>query len=201
MPIEELCEHLLAYMAQLTQKRGQQRGIPLNDVAREKWGIRDLLTVQAALEGLVRQGYAEDMRISGCVMAQLTAEGLARYENGGEVVLGRGNVTVDNSTTFHGPVSGSNIAIHSRDVSQSQVNSRVEDLLDQIVETLRHDSSLSEGAREDALSDTDSLRREVAQERPRQSRVREFLGGLGNISSITSLFIQLRQIVNQLPLR
>ncbi len=143
MPIEELCEHLLAYMAQLTQQRGHQRGIPLNDVARKRWGIKDLLTVQTALKGLVRQGYAEDMRVSGCVMARLTAEGLARYENGGEIFLGGGSVTVDKSTTFHGPVSGSNIAIHSRDVSQNnQICSKVEDLLDQIVEALRHDRAV-----------------------------------------------------------
>ncbi len=103
-------------------------------------------------------------------------------------------VSVDQSTHFHGSISGSNVAVHSQVGSQPSTLSPDQNaLIDRISSLLAQDQEVAEAQRHELLDDIRNLRAELQRARPRGGIVREILATLGDIASICGLVIQLQQ--------
>ena len=98
---------------------------------------------------------------------------------------------MDQSTHFHGPVSDSNVAVGSRDVSQSIDKSQTATLLNEIHETLVNDQSLDDTAKADLLRDVETLRAELARGEPRQGVLKAILSTLNDVASIAGAVAKL----------
>lgn len=194
MTLDELCENLLEGMVAKFHRDGSTIGFNAENIARD-CGVINRGLVQMAFKALEGQGFIEDMRIANAYLARLTPAGIARVESGRGVVLDRGVALVDRSTNIHGDVIGSNLAVNSRNVSQEVVWSESTALLQRIEQTLEADQAVTSAVRRDCLADIETLRRELAREQPRRSVFREILSSLGDISSITSLVLQLSNVL------
>jgi hypothetical protein len=101
----------------------------------------------------------------------------------------------DQSTHYHN-ISGGNVAINSQVGSQSFTPSPTHDvieLLNRISSQLAQDSELVEVRRQELLNDVRTLRSELERATPRQGFIRDILSTFGDVSSIASLIITLRQ--------
>ena len=109
------------------------------------------------------------------------------------------NFAIDQSTHFHAAVAGSNFAVHSSNTTQRlEPSPEIRSLLASIEAAIRANADLSERRRAEALSDVAILNSELARERPRKPVVNSILATIGDLSSITSLLMQLRTLLPSL---
>jgi hypothetical protein len=199
MTTTQLTELLLLRLYDLANSRGHGEPIDLAAVA-EEFGETDQMKVYTAgtilqSRGLIRAAF----RYGGAIDAWITGDGELFVEQGGTTGVisafrrdPSGFVSVDQSTHFHGPVSGSNVAVHSQVGNQSSPIPRdLTDFIDRIDGTLRQDLSLAEAQRRELFDDVQTLRDELQRQKPRSGILREILSTLADVSSVAGLVIQL----------
>ena len=201
MKTTELAELILLRLYDCAQSEGYDRTYELQIIAAE-FGEADqmkVFNVAKFLEGkkLIRTSSAHNRGIR----AAITGCGDMVVEQGGTIGVisafrsnpGDFSVSVDQSTHFHAPISGSNVAVHSQGGSQSvPLSSELSGILDRIVHQLIQDSELAEVQRHELLADVRTLSDELQRVKPRDGIIRGILATLGDVASIPGLIIQVR---------
>lgn len=125
----------------------------------------------------------------------LSEEGALFLESGNalaEQVSSGGAVNIDESTHFHGPISGSAVSIRSTGGSQNVSSGmNAEDIIKEIVAALAKDLGLTKEAREDHIIDAENLERELKKHNPNKVTVNAYLSKLGSVASIAGLVASL----------
>jgi hypothetical protein len=204
----ELAELLLVRLYELAEAEGYSKHHGLNEIAAE-FAISDKSKVFNLGKALERRGLIQAVFVSGpAVRAAITGEGSLFVERGGDTGVIRYyrehpqnfNVAIDQSTHFHATVAGSNVAVHSSNTTQRlEPPLDICSLLAAMEATIRSSADISERRREEALSDVAVLHSELAREKPRKPVVEAILATFGDLSSITSLLIQLQPLLAGLP--
>lgn len=193
----QLAELFLVKLYELAESRGHMTVHGLNQIARQ-FGVTDaskVFNIAKSLEGrgLITALFTHDLTVSACI----TGDGSLFVEQGGATgVIGEfrrspAQFIVDNSTHFHGPVSGSNVAVRST-VGSQEVAGNVETLLRAITDRLAADSSLDETRLRELQQDVEGLRLELQRSSPRRGVLRELLSTLSDVSSIAQLAVELQ---------
>lgn len=197
MKSTELADLLLVRLYELAKQEGRHSLHTLSAIASD-FGVTDksqVFSVGSMLErrGLIYATFTHETEVH----ASIKAEGELLVEQGGETGILRryaedpkSLLVLDQSTRFYGPIAHSNIATHSRSVTQFN-STEVQRLLNLVRTTIAEDSSLSPEAKNRAWADVDLIRTEVGRQAPREGIVREALATLGDIASITSFVAQL----------
>ena len=204
----ELAELLLVRLYELAEAEGHFKFHGLNEIAAE-FGISDKSKVFNLGQALERRGLIQASFVSGpAVHAAITGEGSLFVERGGDTGIIRDyrehpqnfSVSIDQSTHFHGAVAGSNVAVHSSYATQRlEPPPEIRSLLADLEATIRSSADIGERRREEALSDITILHSELAREKPRKPVVDTILSTLGDLSSITSLLMQLQPLLARIP--
>ena len=202
----ELAELFLLRLYDLAEAGGYSRFHSLDEIAHE-FGVTDrmkVFNIGKSLEnrGLITPAFTHDGS-SACI----NGDGALFAEQGGSTGViaafrrdpGRFLISVDQSTHFHGAVSGSNIAIHSDvESQQAALPAGVENVLKAIADRLTADSSLDERRRGELQRDVEAIRSELYRSQPRRGVLRELLGTLADVSSIGQFVIQLQPLLSSL---
>lgn len=204
----ELAELLLVRLYELAEAEGHAKLHGLNEIAAE-FGVSDKAKVFNLAKALEQRGLIQGAFVMGpAVHAAITGEGSLFVERGGDTGIIKDyrdhpqsfSVAIDQSTHFHAAVSGNNIAIHSSNTTQRlEPPPEIRSLLDNIEATIQSNSDISERRREEALNDMMILHSELAREKPRKPVVDTILSTLGDLSSITSLLMQLQPLLGRIP--
>ena len=202
--ITKLHELILTRLYDFAESHGYGEICKLNDLAAE-FGETDRAKVYFIAKDLERCGWIEPDYTMDGTYAFLKSEGARVVEHGGTTGVMSAfrrdpeRFSVDQSTHFHGPVSGSNVAVHSQGISQSLALPReLVEIFDRIDATLSHDLSLAEARRRELYVDVRTLRDELQREKPRGEMVRGLLGTLSDVSSISGLAIQLQPFISSI---
>ncbi len=196
MQITELSELILVRLYDLENEQGGG----LHDLLKlgEEFGETSRSKIDQAAKVLEARGLILASFNMVTTNARITGEGSLFVEQGGETnVIARyredpSSLTiVDQSTHFHGTVSDSNVAVGSRDVTQSIESTETTTLLNEIHETLVNDQSLENAARTDLLNDVETLRAELSRVAPRQGVLKAILSTLRDVASIGGLVAKL----------
>lgn len=197
MTMTELSELLLVRLYDLANEKNSSDLHDLNKLA-EGFGESDRHKVEQAAHVLDNRGLISVSFNMVTTNARITGEGSLFVEQGGQTnVIPRYRenpssfTVVDNSTHFHGTVSGSNVAVGATNVSQSIDNSQTATLLNEIHETLVNDQSLDDTAKADLLIDVETLRAELARSEPRPGVLKAISTTLGNVVSIAAAVAKL----------
>lgn len=200
----ELAELFLLKLYDLAEAGGYSRSHSLDEIARE-FGVTDHMKVlnigeSLASRGLITPGFSHDGS-----SAFINGDGALFVEQGGTTGVieafrrdpGRFLISVDQSTHFHGPVSGSNIAVHSTVGSQeATLPAGVEKVLGAIADRLATDASLDERQRGELVRDVEAIRSELHRAGPRKGLLRELLATLSDVSSIGQFVVQLQGLLS-----
>jgi hypothetical protein len=203
----ELSELLLVRLYDLAEAEGHFKLHDLNEIAQD-FGVTDMARVFRLAQALEGRDLITGSFASGpSVHASITGEGTLFVEQGGNTGVIRDyrehpqtfSVSIDQSTHFHAAVANSNVAVHSPEVRQHlELSAEISSLLAAIEASVQTDSRLDQRRRDEALSDVSVLRSELARERPRRPVVDSILATLGDLSSITSLIMQLQPLLSGL---
>jgi CxxC motif-containing protein (DUF1111 family) len=204
----ELAELLLVRLYELAEAEGHSKFHGLNEIAAE-FGVSDKSKVFNLGKVLEGRGLIQGSFVMGpAVHAAITGEGSLFVERGGDTGVIKDyrehpqsfNVSIDQSTHFHAAVAGSNVAVHSSNTTQRLgPPPEIRSLLAAIEATIRSSADIGERPREEALNDVEVLHSELAREKPRKPVVDTILATLGDLSSITSLLMQLQPLLAGLP--
>lgn len=208
MTSTELSELLLVRLYDLAEAEGHFKLHDLNGIAREL-GVTDMARIFRLAQALEGRDLITGSFASGpSVHASITGEGTLFVEQGGNTGVIRDyrehpqtfTVAIDQSTHFHATVANSNVAVHSPETRQysSASSAEISSLLAAIEASVQTDSGLDQRRRDEALSDISVLRSELARERPRRPVADSILATLGDLSSITSLLMQLQPLLSGL---
>lgn len=105
-------------------------------------------------------------------------------------------VNVDQSFKNYGSMNGSNISVHSDQVSQTiSENSEIEKLFQQITETLQQDATLTQTKLQELIDDVQSLNKELQRASPRPGILTDLYSFIGNTASIAGYLPQLRDLI------
>lgn len=192
----ELSEVILVELYKLAEREGHGKPQSLSRIA-SRFGEKDLHKLLNILKLLEGRGLARDCNIAGDAMGYITAEGAMLVEEGGETgIIPRykaspGNFIIDQSTKIYGDVHGSQITAHST-VNQQELRMSSESaaLINQIVEKIVSDTTLGE-RHDEILADAKLVQRELSREQPRWQIVGSLLSTLSDVSSVSSLVVQL----------
>ena len=204
----QLAELLLVRLYDLAEAEGHGKWYSLNEIAAE-FGVTDkgkVFNIADALEdrGLIQASFTMGPAVNACIKG----EGTLFVEQGGNtgvIQTYRENpqifsVAIDQSTHFYAPISGSNVAVHSGSTSQNLAQpSEILAILADIEASIRETTGILEERREEALSDVAVLKSELSRKQPRRPIVEAVLATLGDLSSITSLLMQLQPLLAGLP--
>lgn len=204
----QLTELLLVRLYDMAEAEGHGRWHSLNETAAE-FGVTDkekVHNIADALErrGLIQASFSHGPAVSACI----TGEGTLFVEQGGTTGVIKSyrehphtfNVAIDQSTHFHAPIAGSNVAVHSGNANQNLAQPpEIIAILADIEASIREILGISEERREEALSDVAVLRSELTRKQPRRPIVEAVLATLGDLSSISSLLMQLQPLLARLP--
>lgn len=204
----QLAELFLLRLYDIAEAEGHGKLVSLNDIAAE-FGVTDVMKIHNVAKLLEGRGFIQGRHaMTGGVRAKITGEGAVFVESGGETGVIREyrthpesyRISIDQSTHFHGDIYGSNLAVHSAQVTQeSSSSSGSEFLLSEIAAGIRADTTLSEQLRKESLSDVAALRAELQKQRPRRGIIDVVISHLGDVASVTSLVMQLQQYLPQIP--
>ncbi len=204
----QLAELLLVRLYDLAEAEGHGRWHSLNEIAAE-FSVTDKEKVFNIADALERRGLIQATFMHGpAVSACITGEGTLFVEQGGDTGVIKTyrenpqifNIAIDQSTHFHAPIAGSNVAVHSGSANQNLAqSSEILAILADIEASIRETSGIPEERREEALGDVAILRSELTRKRPRRPIVEAVLATLGDLSSITSLLMQLQPLLARLP--
>lgn len=138
---------------------------------------------------IVEQGFGHDFRAQGSPQTALTPSGriyverahgvIADYRSSPQIVLVTGN--------------GNQVAIgHGQHVAQDShvyglAMADILDLLDELDERIRHDPTLADQARAEALADVDVIRNQAGRENPSLAVITAVLTSLASIDGIADL--------------
>ena len=196
MNSRELSELILVELYKIAEKEGHGRPKSLLNIA-TKFGEPDGHKVNNILKVLAGRGLVYDANISGDIMGYITGEGTLLVEGGGETgIIPRyeaspASYIVDQSTKIYGDVHGSQVTSHSRIGSQElRPTGEASALMTQIIDRLMRDDSLGD-SRQEIMADAEQLKGELARNQPRDPIVTSLLSTIGNVSSVSSLVIQL----------
>jgi len=204
----QLAELFLLRLYDLAESEGHGRFVVLNSIAAE-FGVTDVMKINHLAQALENRGFIKRLAsVGGTVRAHITGDGALVVEAGGETGVIRDYrekpqkyaVTVDQSTNFYGPVSGSHINVTSS-VSVPPLPGEVVELFNKMLEKIQSDSDLTESSRRDLAADVANLRLELERAKPRRPIAEALLSTLGDASSITSFAIQLQQYLPALLMR
>lgn len=204
----ELAELLLVRLYERAETVGHSKSHELNEIAAEV-GVSDtskVFNIGKLLEG---RGLIQRRVVRGQPdRATITAEGSLFVERGGDTGVisdyrehpQNFSVAIDQSTHFHAAVAESNVAVHSSNTTQHlEPPPEIRSLLADLEATIRSSADIGERRREEALSDITILHSELAREKPRRPVVDTVLATLGDLSSITSLLMQLQPLLARIP--
>ena len=105
-------------------------------------------------------------------------------------------VNVDQSFKNYGSMNGSNIAVHSDRVNQTiGGDSEIENLFQQITETLQQDATLTRTKLQELMDDVQSLKKELQRANPRPRILADLYSFIGNTASIAGYLPQLRELI------
>lgn len=104
-------------------------------------------------------------------------------------------LTIDQSFHNSGSINDSNIVLHSNQVNQTlDTGSEVDQLFQQIIETLRQDATLTQAKLQELLDDVEILRKELRRDKPRSGMLMDLYSVLGNTASIAAYLPQLQAL-------
>lgn len=200
MTVTELSELLLFFLYGQANKEGHTQIFSLNPYAHQL-GIDDIGRIYNSTEILKNRGLIKNVchHVGGMVRASISGEGCLFIENGGQTGIiqkYRSNpqaytVNINQNTVIHGNVSNSNIAAHSSYVSQKVLSNDIQNILSEIIDALRRDSSLSNSEREDLLHDVETLRGQLSKNKKDRSLIERVLSNLSGVASIGSFITNL----------
>jgi cytochrome c biogenesis factor len=105
-------------------------------------------------------------------------------------------VHIDQSTTVHGNVDHSNLAVHSEGTKQNLSDSRTyEQVLDEMRQVINNDQTLSAEEKTDYATDVENLNRELSKNKPKKANVHTYIASLSGLASLSSLVLQLVQLL------
>ena len=199
----ELAELLLTTVFDTAEKEGHHTPVPLVKVA-QQFGIKDAVKVYNLAKFLESRGLIDPLYTNLGPLARITGEGAIFVERGGDTGIipkyrkrpSSFVVNIDNSTNIYGDVSSSNIAVSSPSASQSiSIDSDVEGVINQIGQTLKSDSLLSQIQLTDALHDLETLKLQLMKSTKNKSVIESILANMASISSIGSFVAQLAPLI------
>lgn len=139
--------------------------------------------------GLVRVVWLLDPQLC------LSEEGALFIESGNalaEHASPSGVGIIDQSTHFHGSITGSAVSVRSTGGSQSvSTGTDAEAIIAKIIDCLSKDNTIPAEERDDYIVDAENLGRELKKNKPNQSAVSTYLSNLGSVASITGLVMSL----------
>ena len=206
MTNSELAELFLVRLYDLAEAHGYARFHSLDAIA-EEFGVSDSMKIFNIGKSLANRGLITPAFTHGNTSASINGDGALFVEQGGSTGVisdfrqhpERFRISVDQSTHFHGAVSGSNIAVHSAEVNQhTTLPTEIDALLKAINERLAADSTLGDKQRGELLKDVETVRTELQRSVPRKGILREVLGSLGDVSSIGQFVLQLQEVLTKL---
>lgn len=205
MTTTELAELFLVFLYKKAEEEGYDKIHSFNDFAREL-GIDDLGKIRNAATVLKDRGLIQNViyAVGGNIAAAISGEGSLFVERGGDTgVIKRFKenpenyiININQSTVFHGNVAQSTVTTHSRDVSQSIIiNKDIEGIISQIIGALQKDDSINSNERDDLLRDIEVLKIQLSKNKKDKGHIDSLLSKLSEIASISSLIIQLKDVI------
>jgi len=167
-------------------------------------GVADTDEVRHIVKLLENRGLVRAIYTCGGISVDLSEEGIVFVESGYDLSsVGQEHPTVtmhiDQSTTVHGNIERSNLAVHSEGVNQSLSESRsYTQVLDEIRKVVESDQNLSDKEKADHLIDIENLGRELSKNKPKGGNVHTYIASLGGLASLGSLISQLIQSLPRL---
>ena len=106
-------------------------------------------------------------------------------------------MNIDQSTTVHGNIEHSNLAVHSEGANQSlsEIRSYTQ-VLDGMRKLIENDQNLSDEEKADHLTDVENLGRELSKNKPKRTNVHTYINSLAGFASLAS---HIRQLIQLLP--
>lgn len=203
MTTSELAEFLLTSLFDAAEEKGYDEIFYLSEFA-EKVRIKDLAKISNATRILRDRGLIQNYNesIGGGPKARISGEGCLFIERGGETGIVQEYrehpekfIIIDKSTTIHGSVSNSNIAVHASNVTQTVTPGSSSEIISKMIEAIKNDASLAASESMDILKDLESLKLQCGKANMNKAIVRGLLEHLANISSIGSLVLQIKSIL------
>lgn len=165
----------------------------------ETIGINDREQVRHVVKLLENRGLVRALRTMRGISVNLSEEGVVFIESGyGLSSVSQQDPTVtmhiDQSTTIHGNIEHSNLAVHSEGVNQSLSDTRSYiQVLDEMRQVIENDQTLSDEEKADNITDVENLRRELSKNKPKRANVHTYIASLVGLASLGPLIIQLIQ--------
>ena len=98
---------------------------------------------------------------------------------------------IDQSVKIGGNIVGSNFSAHSTDIQQSVLSNDAERIIQEIIDVLQEDKSLSDTEQKELINDANTLSAELKRNKPRSQLIGSLYNSLANTASIASLVVQL----------
>ncbi len=162
MTTSQLAELFLLRVYEVAEIEGHEERVELNEVAAE-FGVTDVMKINNVGRLLHNRGLIKAIFSTGdgAVRTTITGEGALFVERGGDTGVIRSYredprqyLSIDQSTHFHGAISGGNIAIHSAETKQSTAPyPQVETLLTELAAALQADLNISKERRQEYIAD------------------------------------------------
>jgi hypothetical protein len=167
----------------------------------ENIGISDREQVRHIVKLLENRGLLRVIWTTGGISVNLSEEGVVFIESGYDLssVSQQDPIVtmqIDQSTTIHGNVEHSNLAVHSESVNQSLSETRsYNKVLDEMRQVIKNDQTLSDEEKADNITDVENLRRELSKNKPKKANVHTYIASLGGLASLGSLITELIQLL------
>lgn len=189
------CELVVARLYEIEQ----EGNVPMAEVRELMADLDGLVPAEwprEAAQHLVESGLALDFMAQGSWEVQLNARGRLLAESGAGII---GTYQQSPQVVFT-LGDGNQVSVgHGQHVTQTihgdLAKEEVTDLLDQAEATLQADTTLSAAERDDALTDVNSMRAQVAKRTPNRVALRALAAGLPTIAALADIADELRRLV------
>lgn len=201
MTLIEKANQFLMLLHQFANYKGYDFYADANKIC-ETLGITDMAEVRRIVKLLENRGLVDPIWTLSDTSVILNEDGIVFVESGYSLssVLQPDapvNVHIDQSTTVHGNIERSNLAVHSESANQSlsDASSYIQ-VLDEMRQAIENDQSLSDQEKADHMTDVENLRRELAKNKPKRTNVHTYIASLGGLASLGSF---VNQLIQSLP--
>jgi hypothetical protein len=203
MTLIEKANQFLRILNEFATSEGYDSYADANKIC-EKLNIIDTSEVRNIVKLLENRGLVRAIRTTDGISVNISEEGVIFIESGYGLNSAFQeerpvNIHIDQSTTVHGNVDHSNLAVHSEGAKQHLSDSRTyTQVLDEMRQVINNDQNCSAEEKADYITDVENLSRELSKSKPKKANVHTYIASLSGLASLSSLVLQLVQLLPSL---
>jgi len=201
MTLVEKANQFLIILNEFATSKGYDSYADANKIC-EKMGITDRAEVRNIVKLLQNRGLVNPIWTMRDISVILTEEGIVFVESGYSLNSAFQqeppvNLHIDQSTTIHGNIEHSNLAVHSEGTKQNLSDNRTyTQVLDEMLQVINNDQTLSDEEKADYITDVENLDRELSKNKPKKVNIHTYIASLSGLASLSSLVLQLIQLLS-----